>query len=69
MNKDNKNKEVNNTDKKLHISDVINSIDKNDNERQRMCKREKRIYLPDGKYLKGEIGYDVLTCISCFKKW
>jgi hypothetical protein len=26
MNKDNKNTEVNNTDKKLHISDVIHSI-------------------------------------------
>jgi len=27
MNKDNKNTEVDNTDKKLHISDVINSVD------------------------------------------
>jgi hypothetical protein len=26
MNKDNKNTELNNTDKKLHISDVMNSI-------------------------------------------
>jgi hypothetical protein len=34
---------------------------------QKECKHLNLVWIPDGKYLKGEIGYDILTCSDCNK--